>query len=244
MNRRHRPGPHCGPYHSYGRIGCCMLLWLALATEATADPSDICITAARDAAASSDVPMSVLIAITQTETGRGQDGQTRPWPWTVNMEGEGHWFDSRDAALTYVFEQYNRGARSFDIGCFQINFRWHGEQFASIEEMFDPGANAAYAAQFLSQLHAESGNWSTAAGAFHSRTEAQAAGYRTTFDRFQQAAIAAGADSGGYDTGAPVLLAAAETGDGPATLPHTNSFPLLQASTGNRALGSLVPLSP
>lgn len=246
MNRRHSPGPHSlGPNDPHWPVTLWLWLWLALATPAAANPSDICLAAARDAAASSGVPLSVLIAITQTETGRAQGGQTRPWPWTVNMEGEGQWFDTRDAAMSYVFEQYNRGARSFDIGCFQINFRWHGEQFDSIEEMFDPGTNAAYAARFLSQLYAESGNWSTAAGAFHSRTEAQAAGYRVTFDRFLQAAIAAGADVGSYDIGtAPILLAAAETDDGTGALPHVNSFPLLQSSTGNRALGSLVPLSP
>lgn len=218
-----------------------LALWAVQVLAAQADPSDICLAAARDAAATSDVPLSVLVAITQTETGRGQGGETRPWPWTVNMEGEGHWFASRDEALAYVFENYNRGARSFDVGCFQINFRWHGEHFSSIEQMFDPGANATYAAQFLSSLHAETGDWSAAAGAFHSRTEVQAAGYRSTFDRFRDAAIAAGADSGEFDTGsAPVLLASADT----VLQPRANSFPLLQASLGTRSLGSLVPLSP
>ena len=197
--------------------------------------------AAQTAASASDVPLSVLIAITQTETGRGQGGETRPWPWTVNMEGEGHWFENRDAALNYVYENYNRGARSFDIGCFQINFRWHGENFGSIEEMFDPDINATYAAKFLSSLHAETGDWTAAAGAFHSRTEAQAEGYRAIFDRFRIAAVAAGADSGGFQTQAtPILVAAA---DGNAS-PRSNTFPLLQSRDGNRSPGSLVPLSP
>ena len=253
MNRRHRHGPQNDSVEGVRYAAAVLrrvVLWLALAAPAAADPADICIAAAQQAAASSGVPMSVLIAISQTETGRGQGGQTRPWPWTVNMEGEGHWFDSRDEALAYVFEQYNRGARSFDVGCFQINFRWHGEQFSSIEDMFDPSANATYAARFLTQLHAESGNWSTAAGAFHSRTEAEAAGYRTRFDQFRQAAIASGADTGRYDMGrydiggSPVLLAAVSPDDSAAALPRVNSFPLLQTSTGNRALGSLVPLSP
>lgn len=222
-----------------------LLLWVLQTAPALADPSDICLSAAQTAASASDVPLSVLIAITQTETGRGQGGETRPWPWTVNMEGEGHWFENRDTALAYVFENYNRGARSFDVGCFQINFRWHGENFSSIEEMFDPAANAAYAAKFLSDLHAESGDWSVAAGAFHSRTEVHAAGYRDTFDQFRTAAIAAGADSGGFsrsfpDATAPILLAAA---DAPPA-PRSNTFPLLQASAGNRSLGSLVPLNP
>lgn len=223
------------------RLWSGLMLLVLQCTPALADPADICLAAAQDAASASNVPLSVMIAITQTETGRRQDGETRPWPWTVNMEGEGHWFESRDAALAYAFENYNRGARSFDVGCFQINFRWHGENFNSIEDMFDPAANAAYAAKFLSTLYAETGDWSAAAGAFHSRTETQAAGYRDTFDRFREAAIAAGADSGWLPTGTtPVLLAAAEDN----VAPRSNSFPLLQPSTGNRSLGSLVPLSP
>lgn len=218
-----------------------LLLWALLAQPATANPSEICLSAAQDAAAASDVPLSVLIAITQTETGRGQNGETMPWPWTVNMEGEGHWFDNRDAALAFVFENYNRGARSFDIGCFQINFRWHGGNFSSIEEMFDPAANATYAAKFLTELHAETNDWSAAAGAFHSRTEAHAAGYRDTFNQFRDDAIAAGADSGSFDTGGGAVLLVAS--DNPAP-PRSNTFPLLQSSAGNRSLGSLVPLNP
>lgn len=217
------------------------VVWALSAPQVRADLSDVCLSAAESAAAASDVPLSVLVAITQTETGRGQGGETQPWPWTVNMEGEGHWFENRDAALAYVFENYNRGARSFDIGCFQINFRWHGENFRSIEDMFDPTTNATYAAKFLSDLHAETGDWSAAAGAFHSRTEAQAAGYRDTFNRFRDAAIAVGADSGGFSTArAPVLLATA----GDTAARRSNNFPLLQSSAGNRSLGSLVPLSP
>lgn len=223
------------------RLLPCLWVLVLQSTSALADFSDICFEAAQNAAAASSVPLSVLTAITQTETGRGQGRETRPWPWTVNMEGEGHWFESRDAALSYISENYNRGARSFDVGCFQINFRWHGENFTSIEEMLDPAANAAYAARFLTALYAETGDWSAAAGAFHSRTEAQATGYRDTFDQFRAAAIAAGADSGGFSAEtAPVLLAVADD----TAVPRNNGFPLLQSSSGSRSLGSLVPLNP
>lgn len=230
----------CGGFGPVWTGGLVCLALLIQTGTLRAEDADLCIAAAQSASAGSGVPLSVLLAITQTETGRGQAGATRPWPWTVNMEGEGHWFDTRDAALSFVLEQYNRGARSFDIGCFQINYRWHGENFASISDMFDPATNAAYAARFLSDLQSETGDWSAAAGAFHSRTEVYATRYRATFDRFHQAAIAAGADDGRLDSGAGLLLAAADA----TAVPRTNSFPLLQISTGQRALGSLVPLSP
>ena len=212
---------------------------------ATADPSDFCISAAQDAAAASDVPLSVLLAITQTETGRTEGGITRPWPWTVNMEGEGHWFDSRDEAIAFATAQFDRGARSFDIGCFQVNYRWHAENFISIEQMFDPVANATYAAGFLADLRGETGDWSLAAGAYHSRTEEYATRYRARFDALRSAAVAAGADDGTFamETDGAFLVANLGEREGQDRLPRQNTFPLLQLSDGARALGSLVPLS-
>ena len=88
------------------------------------------------------------------------------------MKGTGLWFETEDAARAYVYEHFKRGARSFDVGCFQINYKWHHEAFASIEQMFDPMANALYAARFLGALKAEKGSWVEAAGAYHSRNPA------------------------------------------------------------------------
>ena len=52
----------------------------------------------------------------------------------------------------------------------QINYRWHGHAFPSLEAMFDPEWTATYAAQFLRTLYEERGDWSAAAGAYHSLT--------------------------------------------------------------------------
>ena len=225
------------------------LLAACLAAPLWADPTDLCFDAARRAAAESGVPLAVLTAISQTETGRSRDGQVRPWPWTVNMEGEGRWFDSRDAALAWVHQHYRAGARSFDMGCFQINYRWHGQNFASIEQMFDPLAGARYAARFLSDLHRETGDWSEAAGAYHSRTPEHAQRYRARFDRFR----AAGAGESGQTTVAAAsnetVIAAADPAapflarGGGAALPRENSFPLLRGGGTPIGRGSLVPLS-
>jgi hypothetical protein len=134
----------------------------------------VCDAAAQHAAEKTGVPPDVLMAITRTETGLAKGGVMQPWPWTVNMEGRGVWFDTKSEALEYVFDHFKTGARSFDIGCFQINYRWHGAHFESIEEMFDPSSNAIYAAVFLRKLYAESGDWTVAAGNFHSRIPARA----------------------------------------------------------------------
>ncbi len=164
-----------------------VLLW-ANSTRAELDEdatASICDTASAIAAGNQNMPPDALYAITLSETGRSKGGKLRPWPWTVNMEGKGFWFDTREEALAYVTERYNAGARSFDVGCFQINYRWHGMNFESIEAMFDPMTNATYAAEMLSGLYGEFGDWTKAAGAYHSRTEVYASRYRSRYARIR-----------------------------------------------------------
>ncbi|NRB18667.1 MAG: transglycosylase SLT domain-containing protein [Rhodobacteraceae bacterium] len=196
----------------------------------------LCDAAAQRAARDSGVPLDVLRTITRTETGRGGKQGLQPWPWTVNMEGAGKWFETEDEARAYVFSHFKRGARSFDVGCFQINFKWHGAEFESIDQMFDPLANAQYAARFLKKLYAEMGDWSKAAGAYHSRTPTYATRYSARFDRIR-------ADL------APATTVAALPGrtrrrssDGalPLASLHTPS-PLI--AQGSVSMGSLVPMA-
>lgn len=127
------------------------------------------------------VPQAVMLAISLTETGKKIGGKINPWPWTVNMEGAGVWFETREQALAYVNAEFQRGARSFDVGCFQINYKWHHQHFNSIEDMFDPDINATYAAKYLRDLYAETGSWAKAAGYYHSRTPEYAQRYTKRF---------------------------------------------------------------
>lgn len=129
------------------------------------------------------VPQDVLRAIALTETGRVVGGRLRAWPWAVNREGRGYWFATREEALAFARRSLAEGRDSFDLGCFQINYHWHGTNFDSLESMLDPGQGAAYAARFLGALYAERGTWSAAAGAYHSQTPEKADVYRARFDR-------------------------------------------------------------
>ncbi|MFN0113997.1 MAG: transglycosylase SLT domain-containing protein [Paracoccaceae bacterium] len=222
-------------------------------SSASGDESDLCDRAANLASAETGVPVEVLRAISLTETGHRREGSIRPWPWTVNMEGNGVWFDTPDEARAFVDAEYRRGARSFDVGCFQINYKWHGQGFASIDQMFEPEANARYAANFMRRLHAELGDWSAAAGAYHSRTPFYADRYRTRFERF----LARLTGAAPVRTEAPAVAApgipeipdiVAALGGDPATgarppVPRVNRYPLLRsAGPAAPALGSLVPI--
>ncbi|PWK59807.1 lytic transglycosylase domain-containing protein [Roseicyclus mahoneyensis] len=145
--------------------------------QPAAAQAHLCDAAADRAAREIGVPLSVLRSLTRVETGRGQGDTIEPWPWTLNMGGDGRWHDSEASALAAARQAIAGGRRNIDIGCFQINYHWHGAAFADPSRMLDPVENARYAARFLRDLHAELGDWTAAAGAFHSRNPDHAARY-------------------------------------------------------------------
>lgn len=221
MAERH---PHIAERMPLFRVPTCLAAaLLPLAGAAFAGAETLCHAAARVAADRSGVPFEVLIAISRTETGRATGGTVEPWPWTINDSGDGYWFATRAEAEAHAAATLAAGRTSFDLGCFQLNYRWHHGGFASAAAMLDPEDNALYAAQFLADLYTESGDWSVAAGAYHSRTAEYATRYRARFDEFHAAARAQGRQPGLVDD-------------------RPNSFPLLQQGEGRRAPGSLVPL--
>lgn len=234
MRETHRSVPR-------SRCAFAGLLCLGLTTQglaASPAPPDLCVMAAQTASQQSGVPFDVLMAISLTETGRNMNGQVTVWPWTVNMEGVGHWFDTADDARAYVYEHFKLGARSFDVGCFQINYKWHHQEFDSLDQMFDPLAGALYAARFLTDLKAETGTWETAAGAYHSRTPEHAERYMATFSDYRE----------GIED---VPLMAAAVAEAPPVIPmevpvperRVNTFPFFRKSAQTTsANGSLVPL--
>lgn len=152
---------------------------LAFLTCASASWASVCDSAARRASVEIGVPLDVMQTITRLETGRGASSD--PWPWAVNHAGNGSWFQTEDEARSYVFSKIKRGETNLDIGCFQINYRWHGNGFRSLDDMFNPELNALYAARFLSDLYHEFGSWTAAAGAYHSRTPEYAERYKARF---------------------------------------------------------------
>lgn len=194
---------------------------LVATAQGRGDPADLCLQAALDAAERTGVPYDVLRAIATVETGR----KGRPWPWTVNFGGNGQWFDSLTDAEAVVAEALNQGSTNVDLGCFQLNYRWHASGFASIGDMLDPAKNATYAAEFLSEHFAQTGDWALAAAAYHSGTPEYATAYQAKFE-----AVYAGLSDG--------LLPTAP--HDPSIPKRENRFPLLMAgNTGAR--GSLVP---
>lgn len=148
----------------------CVLIWAALvccaASHAHANPERLCTAATTLASAETGVPLSVL---SKTPL-MGTPQDLRPWPWSVHIEGNSIWFDTPAQAQRYVFEAFRTGIRNFDIGCFQVSYRAYSQDFAAIEDIFDPQINARHAARTLKTLYTALGDWDKAVGVYQSRT--------------------------------------------------------------------------
>lgn len=197
------------------------VLFLCLfAQAARADDAALCDRAASVAAQETGVPENLLFAISRVETARA--GTDAPWPWTINLNGQGQWFDTAEQAEQAISDLAD-GGESFDIGCFQINTRWHGDGFERATEMLDPLENARYAARYLLDLQSEFGDWPAAIAAYHSRDADRGAGYRDK--------VAAAYDG---------LIGQPPDAAVPAARRGVNRYPLLLAGDPASA-GTLVP---
>ncbi len=118
------------------------------------------------------IPTHLLAAIATTESGRYDKdlGMAVPWPWTINVDGKGYYFSSKAEAMAQVQSLLARGHQSVDVGCMQVNLKYHPRAFASLDQAFDPAVNVAYAAKFLRDNYATYGDWIKATAAYHSAT--------------------------------------------------------------------------
>lgn len=130
-----------------------------------------CARLAAEAGAEAGLPEGLLPAISLVEAGRGTgNGGIAPWPWTLNQGGKGMYFDTREEALAYLKQAVTEGVTNIDVGCMQLNWKWHAAGFATPEDMIDPARNTRYAARFMVELYNRLGSWETAAAAYHSTT--------------------------------------------------------------------------
>lgn len=126
------------------------------------------------------IPATLLPAIARVESGRLDPviGRARPWPWTINVEGVGSFYDTKADVIAAVQAHQARGVRSIDVGCMQVNLMYHPAAFADLETAFDPAANAAYAAQYLTNLFAMTKNWYLATAMYHSAEQDRGEDYQ------------------------------------------------------------------
>lgn len=115
------------------------------------------------AAQAENIPLSVLYSVGLTETGH----RGRLQPYAMNIDGAAVVADNLPEALRMFRTASERGAKFIDVGCMQINHRFHGGHFESLDAMFDPRRNVAYAAHFLRELRAREASWTLAVARYN-----------------------------------------------------------------------------
>lgn len=110
-----------------------------------------------------DIPTAVLHAVGLTETGRGGTLS----PYALNIDGATFFPQDAQGALAKFAQARALGAKFIDMGCMQINHRFHGKAFASPAQMLEPARNVDYAARFLKQLRAREGSWTLAVARYN-----------------------------------------------------------------------------
>ncbi len=138
----------------------CLSSLSATAAKASANPCEAEILRASDRYG---IPAGILYAVGLTETGKKGSLQ----PNALNIEGKTLFPASRAEALAAFETARRQGKTLIDLGCMQINHRYHAAHFRSVGDMLDPHRNVDYAARFLASLHARHATWSMAVARYH-----------------------------------------------------------------------------
>lgn len=109
------------------------------------------------------VPVGILYAVGLTETGKKGSLQ----PNALNIEGKAVFPRNPAEALAAFETARSEGKTLIDLGCMQINFRYHAAEFRSVRDMLDPRLNVDYAARFLVSLRKRHESWSMAVARYH-----------------------------------------------------------------------------
>ena len=136
-------------FRAWATAGAAILVVL---TPLTALAAPSCLAAAERAEARARLPAGLLEALVEVES--GDDA------WVIRAGDRVYRPDSRAEAARLA----GRLAAP-DVGCFQINLRWHPIGAAAL----DPHRAAAYAAGLLRREYRATGSWALAAARFHTR---------------------------------------------------------------------------
>lgn len=142
---------------------------------------------------------NLLQTITSVETGRwDKENKTIvAWPWTVNANGKGTHYETKEEALKAIRKLQKEGVDNIDVGCMQISLKYHKDAFKNLEAALDPETNVEYSAKFLKKLYQKKKSWQKAAMAYHSGIPSRGEKYKNRLEsRFEKIKLAyAGKDA-------------------------------------------------
>ncbi len=145
-----------------------------------ADDTDLCLLATTRMESKYRIKPHLLQTISSVETGRWDYKKAKfiSWPWTINANGKGRHFKTKEEAVAAVKRLQANGVESIDVGCMQISLKYHNNAFKSIEDAFEPEKNVEYSAKFLRKLYNQRKDWTKAAMAYHSKIPSKGLRYK------------------------------------------------------------------
>ena len=113
-----------------------------------------------------NLPNKLLTSIALVESGI-KKSEFKSWPWTLNVSGKSMYFDNKLETLEYLQSNINL-KKSIDVGCMQINTKYHLKNFKDLSHLVEPEENVKYAAIFLRKLYKKHKSWNEAVSRYHS----------------------------------------------------------------------------
>jgi soluble lytic murein transglycosylase-like protein len=133
------------------------------AATASQQQASLCEKEMTAAARKYQIPLGILFAVGLTET--GIDGNLHAY--ALNLEGNTVYSLDKQQAIERFHAARAAGLKLIDVGCMQLNWHFHGENFSSVADMLDPHRNVDYAARFLGELKAREGSWTLAVARYN-----------------------------------------------------------------------------
>ena len=113
-----------------------------------------------------NLPNKLLTSIALVESGIKKN-EFKSWPWTLNVSGKSMYFDNKLETLEYLQSNINL-KKSIDVGCMQINTKYHLKNFKDLSHLVEPEENVKYAAIYLLKLYKKYKSWNEAVSRNHS----------------------------------------------------------------------------
>lgn len=145
-----------------------------------ADDTELCSLVAAGMESKYGIKTHLLQTISSVETGRWDYNKEKfiSWPWTINVNGKGQHFNTKEEAVAEVKRLQANGTKNIDVGCMQISLKYHSDAFNSLEDAFEPEINVEYSAKFLKKLYNRRQDWQKAAMDYHSKIPSKGQKYR------------------------------------------------------------------
>jgi hypothetical protein len=114
------------------------------------------------------IPRGLLMAIAVTES--GVNGV--PNPHAMNIAGKTYHARDLEDMAQVISNNWSKGVRSIDVGCMQINLKYHGQKFARLTDLLHSPTNVDYGASYLIKLAIDRGSWREGVMDYHNKLSA------------------------------------------------------------------------